>query len=97
MRAAAVGASFLDRAKTADGNLFFSVTKSGSKIRLQRKPYSGVFYAMACLQAVTDHKSLLSNCVVQYNTRIRGSNPEKDLFKIQIRVLQNKSMIFKES
>ena len=54
MRAAAVGTSFLDRAKTADGKHFFSVTKSGSKIRLQRKPYSGVFYAMACVQAAAD-------------------------------------------
>ena len=26
------------------------MTKSGSKIRLQRKPYSGVFYMLACLQ-----------------------------------------------
>ena len=26
------------------------MTRSGSKIRLQRKPYSGVFYMLACLQ-----------------------------------------------
>ena len=26
------------------------MTKSGTKIRLQRKPYSGVFYMLACLQ-----------------------------------------------
>ena len=40
----------MDKARTEDGKLFFSLTRSGSKIRLQRKPYSGVFYALACLQ-----------------------------------------------
>ena len=57
-RAAAVGASFLDKARTEDGKLFFSLTRSGSKIRLQRKPYSGVFYALACLQGVNSIESL---------------------------------------
>ena len=45
-----VGASFLDNSKAEDGKLFFSLTRAGCKIRLQRKPYSGVFYVMACLQ-----------------------------------------------
>ncbi len=51
LKTAAVGASFLDKAKTKEGGqLFFSVTATGSKIRFQRKPYAGVFYSMGCLQ-----------------------------------------------
>ena len=48
--AADAGAGFLDKAKDEAGLLFFSTTRAGARLHLQRKPYAAVFYAQGMLQ-----------------------------------------------
>ena len=52
LRAAALGVTFLDRAREPDtSRLFFSTTRDGSaRLHLQRKPYAAVFYVQGLLE-----------------------------------------------
>ena len=51
LRGAAAGARFLDCAKDEAGLLFFSTSRDGrSRLHLQRKPYSAVFYVLGLLE-----------------------------------------------
>jgi N-acylglucosamine 2-epimerase len=52
-QAACIGARFLDRAfipGSDEGLLFFSTTREGHGLHFQRKPYTAVFYILACLE-----------------------------------------------
>ena len=48
--AAARGAHFLEKAKRADGALFFSTSREGAPLHFQRKPFTAVFYILGCLE-----------------------------------------------
>ncbi len=52
LQAAALGVTFLDRAREPEsGRLFFSTTRDGSaRLHLQRKPYAAVFYVQGMLE-----------------------------------------------
>eukprot|EP00966_Prymnesium_polylepis_P284264 6566658-Prymnesium_polylepis.2 len=48
---AKLGADFLRHGKDAEGRLLFAVSRDGTRpLHFQRKPYSAVFYVLACLE-----------------------------------------------